>query len=116
MSATSEGMLVVAPDRTIRILNERAAEMFGVNRAGAVGLPIDSLDVPDIAIAVGVTLAENTHVTTRLDDSETMSVRRRQEASLSSTRDGLLVFDTENRITFVNPAAEAMLDRGSETL
>jgi len=143
MAATSEGMIVVSPDRTVRLLNERASRLLDVDRSGAVGLSVDTLGVGELGIAVDATVAENAPLTTRFsrgehdytatiapyaegtsrgtvitikDDSENTAVRRRSEAILSSTSDGLVVFDTDGRITFVNPAAEEMLDRGAETL
>ena len=143
MAATSEGMIVVSPDRTVRILNERAARLLDVDRSGAAGLSVDALGVGELGIAVDATVAENAPLTTQFsrgeheytatiapyaegtsrgtvitikDDSENTAVRRRSEAILSSTSDGLVVYDTDGRITFVNPAAEEMLDRGAKTL
>ena len=45
VARASEGFVVVSPDRTVRILNEAAAGMLGVERAGIVGKPYPDPDV-----------------------------------------------------------------------
>lgn len=143
MAATGEGMIVVSPDRTVRLVNERASGMLGFGRDGAIGEPAEALGIPEVTAAIDAAIDENASGTTRFthrdrdlaatvapyaegpvrgavitirDESETAAVRRRSEAILSSTSDGLVVFDTDGRITFVNAAAEQMLGRGAETL
>jgi PAS domain S-box-containing protein len=143
LAGASEGMIALAPDRTVRLLNERAAEILGIGRQQLLGAEIPADDYPGLVVTIETALAENATTTWVLerdglhhtcivspyedgderavvimirDDSELIRIRRRQEAVLSSTGDGLLIFDTEGRITFVNPAAEKMLGRGAETL
>ncbi len=143
MAGTSEGMIAVAPTGDLRVINEPAGLMFGVAREQCVGSPIACLGVPELATALATALGEHTPVSldferrgheysctvtpyqdgdawgavvTVRDVSEVLAVRRRSEAILTSTSDGLLIFDPEDRITFVNPAAERMLGRGAESL
>jgi PAS domain S-box-containing protein len=143
LAGTSEGMIAIAPDRTVRVINERAAEILGLGRDRTVGHELPADEFPGLVMTIESALAEGTTATwimerdgldftciaspyhdgdaqaavlTIRDDSEVMRIRRRQEAILSSTGDGLLIFDTNGRITFVNPAAEKMLARGAETL
>ncbi|KUK49377.1 MAG: Two-component hybrid sensor and regulator [Actinobacteria bacterium 66_15] len=144
MAGTREGMIAVAPDHTVRVLNEPAAEMLGLERTECVGAPSSVLGVPEFVPALKSAAAEwelvsstferaghsysftvapytedgggtGTVITVR-DDTELLAVRRRSEAILLSTSDGMLVFDAEDRLTFVNPAAEKILGRGAETL
>jgi PAS domain S-box-containing protein len=144
MAGSREGMIVITPDRVVRLMNERAEDLLGFARGEAVGATLDSLAVPDLvgsvtaALDAGVmamagydlggreyTCAVTPYddpdggvgaVVTIRDDSEVTRARRQWEAVLSSTSDGLLVFDADDRITFVNPAAERFLGRGAETL
>lgn len=143
MAGTSEGMIAVAPDRTIRVINEAASAMLGVTRHEGVGAPVDRLGVSGLSQALHEAIDGQTSVISKCelegkeftftvspyvdgiawgavitirDDSEILAVRRRSEAILTSTSDGLVIFSPEDRITFVNPAAEQMLGRGAETL
>ena len=143
LAGTSEGMLAIAPDRTVRVMNERAGEILGLTRGSVVGAELSADEFPGLVMTLESALAEGAVTTwvmerdgldftcivtpyddegeraavmTIRDDSEIMRIRRRQEAILSSTSDGLLIFDTNDRLTFVNPAAEEMLARGAESL
>jgi len=143
MAGSREGMIAVAPDRTVRVLNEPAAEMLALERGKCVGSPSSVLGVPELVSALETAVAEqtlidgaferNAHtysftvtpyddggqtgaVISVRDDTELLAVRRRSEAILLSTGDGILVFDADDRLTFVNPAAERMLGRGAEAL
>jgi len=143
LAGTSEGMIAIAPNRRVRVLNERAAEILGLGRDTIVGAEIPADRFPGLVVAIDSAIADGTTATwimerdsldytcivspydddgvraaviTIRDDSEIMRIRRRQEAILSSTGDGLLIFDTNDRITFVNPAAEEMLGKGAESL
>jgi len=143
MAGTSEGMIAISPDRTIRIINEPGAAMFGVTRGDCVGSTLACLNIPSLVDGLDTALAEKLPVARTLeregreytcsitpyqdgdawgavitvrDNTEITAVRRRSEAILTSTSDGLVVFDAEDRISFVNPAAERMLGRGAETL
>jgi PAS domain S-box-containing protein len=136
-------MIAIAPNRRVRVLNERAAEILGLGRDTIVGAEIPADRFPGLVVAIDSAIADGTTATwimerdsldytcivspydddgvraaviTIRDDSEIMRIRRRQEAILSSTGDGLLIFDTNDRITFVNPAAEEMLGKGAESL
>jgi PAS domain S-box-containing protein len=136
-------MIAVAPNRRVRVVNERASEILELAREGTVGAEIPADRFPGLVVAVESAISDGVAATwvlerdgldytcivspyedgdaraaviTIRDDSEIMRIRRRQEAILSSTSDGLLIFDTTDRITFVNPAAEQMLGRGAESL
>ncbi|MHB8740802.1 MAG: response regulator, partial [Coriobacteriia bacterium] len=55
-------------------------------------------------------------VLTIRDDTEILGATKRSEAILLSTSDGIIVFGPDDRITFVNPAAETLLGKGAEEL
>ncbi len=143
IAGTSEGMVAVAPDRTVRMINEAASSMLGVTRQTCVGAPIDTLGVCGLGAALHEALDKQSPIVTRCeldgkdftftvtpyvdgiawgavvtirDNTEVTAVRRRSEAILTSTSDGIIVFSPEHRITFVNPAAERILGRGAESL
>jgi PAS domain S-box-containing protein len=143
MAGTREGMIAVAADRTIRMINEAAASMLDMPRERCVGQPVDVLGLPTLVGTVDAALAEETPAASACerdgreftctvtpyedgdslgaviavrDDTELLRVRRQSEAILSSTGDGMIIFDASDRITFVNPAAERMIGRGAETL
>ena len=143
MAGTTEGMIAIAPDRTIRIINEVGAAMLGTERASCVGHSVAVLGLPTLLATVDAALTQEVPASSRCerggseytctvtpyregdalgaivtirDDTEILGVRRRSEAVLTSTSDGLILFDQSDRITFVNPAAERMLGRGAETL
>ena len=143
MAVTAEGMIAVTPDRMIRVMNEEAAEMLGVARQDFVDTPLESLRVPELGQALDAALVEGAPVTWRFeylgrdfacsaapyldgeacgavlglrDETEMMRVLRRSDAILSSAGDGLLVFDADERVAFVNPAAERLLGKDAETL
>jgi len=143
MAGTSEGMIAIAPDRTVRMINEVASAMLGVTRAECVGAPIDRLGVCGLDRTLLQALDEQNSVVSRCelsgndytftvspyvdgiawgavvtirDNTEILAVRRRSEAILTSTSDGIIVFDAEDRINFVNPAAEQILGKGAEAL
>ena len=143
MAGTSEGMIAVSPDRTVRMINESAAAMLGTTRQECVGTPIDTFGVCGLSAALHQALDEQSTVVTKCDldgkdytftvtpyvdgiawgavvtirdNTEITAVRKRSEAILTSTSDGIIVFDAEDRITFVNPAAEQILGKGAEAL
>ena len=143
MAGTSEGMIAIAPDHTIRVINEAASAMLGVTRAESVGAPIDRLGVCGLNKTLLQALEQQSPVVSRCeingsdytftvtpyvdgiawgavvtirDNTELLAVRRRSEAILTSTSDGILVFDATDRINFVNPAAERILGKGAEAL
>ncbi len=143
LAGTSEGMIAIAPDRSVRVINERASEILGLGRATTVGRELPAEEFPGLVMTIESALREGATgtwlmerdgldytcivspyedgderaaVVTIRDDSEVMRIRRRQEAILSSTGDGLIIIDTNGRVTFVNPAAERMIGRGAETL
>jgi len=143
LAGTSEGMIALAPDRTVRVINERASEILGLHRDDVVGSEIPADAFPGLVMSIETALDDGATTTwimerdgldftcivspytdgdrqaavvTIRDDSEVMRIRRRQEAILSATSDGLVIFDTNDRLTFVNPAAERMLGRGPEQL
>lgn len=143
LAGTREGMIAVAPDHTIRMINEAGSSMLCMSRAECVGQSIEVLGLPTLVGTVEAALSEEVPASSSCerdgreytctvtpyedgdewgavvmvrDDTEVLAVRRRSEAILTSTSDGLIVFDAADRITFVNPAAEKMIGRGAETL
>lgn len=143
MAGTREGMVAISPDRTVRMLNETAAEMLHVTRDEAVGSPAGALGVLELTQGVEAALADKDvvkssfeqhnrcysftvtpyedgdatgAVLTIRDDTEILGAAKRSEAILLSTSDGIIVFGPDDRITFVNPAAETVLGKGAEEL
>lgn len=143
MAVTAEGMIAVTPDRTIRVMNEEAAEMLGVTRQEFMDKPLESLRVGELGQALDAALVEGAPVTWRFeylgreyacsaapyldgeacgavlglrDETDMMAALHRSDAVLSSTGDGLLVFDADRRVAFVNPAATRMLGKDAESL
>ncbi|MHB1451392.1 MAG: response regulator [Coriobacteriia bacterium] len=143
MAGTREGMVAISPDRTVRMLNETAAEMLHVTRDEAVGSPADALGVLELTQGVEAALADKDvvkssfeqhnrcysftvtpyedgeatgAVLTIRDDTEILGATKRSEAILLSTSDGIIVFGPDDRVTFVNPAAETLLGKGAEEL
>ena len=143
MAGTREGMIAISPDRTVRMLNEPAAEMLQLVRNEIVGSPATDLGVLDLTQGVDAALVDNEvvkgsferrnrcysftitpyddgdatgAVLTLRDDTEMLAATKRSEAILLSTSDGIIVFDADDRVTFANPAAETLLGRGAEEL
>jgi len=143
MAGTREGMIAISPDRTVRMLNEPAAEMLQLVRNEIVGSPAIDLGVLDLTQGVDAALVDNEvvkgsferhnrcysftitpyddgdatgAVLTLRDDTEMLAATKRSEAILLSTSDGIIVFDADDRVTFANPAAETLLGRGAEEL
>lgn len=143
MAGTSEGMIAIAPDHTVRVINEAASAMLGVTRAECVGAPIDRLGVCGLNKTLLQALEQQSPevsrcelqgndytfmvtpyvdgiawgaVVTIRDNTELMNTRKRSEAILTSTSDGIIVFGADDRINFVNPAAERILGKGAERL
>lgn len=143
MAGTREGMIAISPDRTVRMLNEPAAKMLEVTRTECVGSPAEALGVLELAQGVETALTEKEIIRSSFerrnrcysftitpyadgeatgavlslrDDTEILAARKRSEAILLSTSDGILVFDADDRVTFVNPAAETLLGKGAEEL
>ena len=143
MAGTREGMVAISPDRTVRMLNEPAAEMLQLVRSEIVGAPATDLGVLELTQGVDAALVDNQvikssferrnrcysftitpyddgeatgAVLTLRDDTEMLAATKRSEAILLSTSDGIIVFDADDRVTFANPAAETLLGRGAEEL
>lgn len=135
MATTSEGLIAVGPDGDVRVFNETAEELLGVPRSKVHGKLYTSLQQPKLEVAVerllrpkarkephairlvlgdrviAATVApydcsgRRAAVITLRDDTALEAYRRRAEAILASTGDGLIVFDPEEVITYINPAA-----------
>jgi PAS domain S-box-containing protein len=143
MAHTEEGMLAVAPSGLVCVLNERAEEYLGVTRDELLGRPVVCLERPELVGALIEALRsielftfecriddrvlqctvasyneDGGHgaVLTMRDRTQVLQERRQAAAVISSAGDGLVVFDREGRITFLNPAAERMLGRESSDL
>ena len=134
----SEGLIGIGPAGEIRTYNDAAARMLGLS-ADAVGALYPALGEASIvgAIArllepdanhepaalrvghgdhsVAVTVAPHEYSGTRTvsvtlrDESEIEALRRRAEAVLASTTDGLIVLGADDTVNFINPAACTML-------
>jgi signal transduction histidine kinase/CheY-like chemotaxis protein len=139
MTHTGEGFVALTPAGDVRLMNEVAEAILGRTRAEGLGQPIETLGVPVLAqtaravIAAAdcsapqtVTLALSGRdllctvapyhdadscgvVITIRDQSELTRSRKRAEAILQSTADGLIVYSAQNRITFINNTASLML-------
>jgi anti-anti-sigma factor len=48
IDALGDGLVLVAPDGTIALVNRRCAEMFGYRREELTGLPVDTLVPPEV--------------------------------------------------------------------
>jgi PAS domain S-box-containing protein len=126
----AEGFVIVAPDRTVRIMNEAAERMLGVDRAYAVGRPYPDPSVlaeieralaggPDRADTEVELGLETLHCTiSRYESADgpgavivvadvTDAERSRDEfqSILSATRDGLVVADEAGVVKTINRAA-----------
>ncbi len=135
MATTGEGLVAIGPDGDVRVFNETAEEMLGLHRSDVVGKYYTSIGQPKIDAAVehllrprarkepqvirmmidervlSATVApydcsgRRAAVVTIRDDSALEAYRRRAEAILASTGDGLIVFDPGDIVTYMNPAA-----------
>ncbi len=135
VAQATEGFVIIAPDRTVRVLNEAACEMLGLERTSAVGKPFPDPDlVARIDAAIDAESPErgrfmtgagdqrlsctlSTYDTAEgrgavlvcLDTTETARKHERFDAILSSTRDGIVVADESGMVTSINRAACEML-------
>lgn len=135
MATTGEGLIAIGPDGDVTVFNETAEELLGIPRSKISGKPYTSLQQPKIEEAVERLLRPRTRkasrsmrvvigerivtatvapydfagrraaVITLRDDTVLEADRRRSEAILASTGDGLIVFDPEDVVTYINPAA-----------
>lgn len=132
-------MLVVGADGRIAVMNETAETLLGVKRSEAVGSPVSVLGSHEIEVLVADVLSgtkrkipvQTTSGDRTLscrasgfdegkgvgcavvirDDTELLSQEERAEAILAGAGDGLIVFDPDSRVTYVNPAAIELLGR-----
>jgi len=143
LGSMSEGVLVIGHDMTVRLTNEQTRAMLALSSDCCVGRPIDSLGVPRLSTTIASALEHGTASCTSFsvemrdytctvtpyseggesgvivlinDTSEWAQSRCRWDAIGSSMHDGLVVFDTDNRITFVNPIAEELLGQTASAL
>jgi signal transduction histidine kinase/CheY-like chemotaxis protein len=137
LASTGEGLLVVDSSGEITVMNETAEEFCGCERSEAQGGPVEALGCTGLVKLVqsvcggeanescmrevvdGRTLsykatpyerdgATGCAVVIR-DDSEIVEQQERAEAILAGASDGLVIFDPDNRITYVNPTATELL-------
>ena len=140
---TGEGFIVLDERARIRVFNETAEALFGKTREDVVGQPIDVLGLPDMTEYVNATWEENEprrkpcvietdgrtlsckslpfesadgfgRAIIVRDDTELLAQQERAEAILAGASDGLLVFDPDSRLTYMNPSAADMLGRESQ--
>ncbi len=146
MAHTVEGLIAIRCDGTIRLMNEAAQEMLGLSRSDVVGNPVAALRSPALVQALDEILSSGSCpegcsvalgvdgrdlrcsiatyedeegcglVVAVHDETELTRVRKRSEAILASTGDGLIVYSADGRITFVNPAAGLLLARDPKEL
>lgn len=135
VARADEGFVIVAPDRTVRIMNEAAERMLGLKRSEVVGRPYpDPAIVAELELVldsdarttsefdlealcrqlhgtVAPYLAEGHSgaVLTLRDDTPIVRERERADAILSATGDGLVVFDPDGRCLSVNEPTCVML-------
>lgn len=136
MANTGEGFIAVGPDAHIRLCNETAEALLGIQRAEVVGKEISALPFDKLARSVRQVLktghSRSLVLTTEervlscksvafvdnegrgaaivvRDDTELISQQERAEAILAGTGDGLVVFAPDSRVTYVNPTACDML-------
>lgn len=138
MATTTEGLIAIGPDGDVRVFNETAEEMLGLHRSQVAGKLYTSLKQPKIEAAIEHLLRPKSRkdphpvrlqigecviaatvapydcsgrraaVVTLRDDTALEAYRRRAEAILASTGDGLVVFDPDDIVTYVNPAATSL--------
>ncbi len=138
MANASEGFIVVDQDARVRVLNETAEELLGVERSEAVGTDIGGIGCAGLAEAVRAQLEQTPPPGTSIvvtpgervltcklvpfeqgdgagmavvlrDDTELIKQQDHAEAILAGAGDGLIVFTPDSRITYVNPAAVELL-------
>ncbi|MDP2299285.1 MAG: PAS domain-containing protein, partial [Actinomycetota bacterium] len=63
LAGTSEGMIAIAPNRRVRVLNERAAEILGLGRDTIVGAEIPADRFPGLVVAIDSAIADGTTAT-----------------------------------------------------
>lgn len=135
MAQTSDALIAVGPDGDIRIFNETAERLLGATRAEMVGRHYSALALPKVERAIETLLKPRskrqphvvrlTHdgrllhatvapymcgerraaVVTIRDETPLEQARKKAEAILASTGDGLIVFDPDDVVTYVNPTA-----------
>jgi len=138
MANASEGFVIVGTDGNVRVFNETAEALFGVQRASIVGAPVESIGARKLSVAVRKSLAaahpkiktvqvepDGRVLSCKLapfaddgggsiavvvrDDTELFEQKERSEAILAGAGDGLVVFTPDSRIAYVNPAAMELL-------
>jgi len=139
MTHTGEGFIALTPEGDVRLMNEVAEQILGRSRMQCLDQPVEDLGVPELAeLARSVIAAADCSqpqtmtmalsgkdllytvapyhdhescgvVITIRDQSELTRSRKRAEAILQSTADGLLVYSAGGQITFVNNTAALML-------
>lgn len=138
LAETGEGFLVLGEDRSIRILNETAERLLGVDRTAVHGTPVAALGIKALDRAVDKVLGGKSVQPVVLDrdgfvlacrfvpfqasaevpggiaviirdDTELVAQQERAEAILAGAGDGMVVFAPDSRITYVNPAGCELL-------
>ncbi len=135
MAQTSDALIAVGPDGDIRIFNETAERLLGATRAEMVGSHYSALALPKVEHAIETLLKPRSKrqphvvrlardgrllhatvapymcgerraaVVTIRDETPLEQARKKAEAILASTGDGLIVFDPDDVVTYVNPTA-----------
>ncbi|MDP2401892.1 MAG: histidine kinase dimerization/phospho-acceptor domain-containing protein, partial [Actinomycetota bacterium] len=143
MTQAGEGFVVVGADGRIRLFNEAAESLLGTSRTDAHGHTLEEIGIVEIATLVDEAHggAEPTPVVIDLgervlscratryedgdgpgvaivvrDDTELVAQHERSRAILEGASDGLVVFAPDDRITYANPAACALLGSDPDEL
>ncbi len=139
MAQTTDALIAIGPDGEIRIFNETAEGLLGKTRAEMVGRHFTALGLPKIERAIETLLRPRSKrqphtvrlahdgrllhatvapymcgdrraaVVTIRDETPLEQARKKAEAILASTGDGLIVFDPEDVVTYINPTACSFL-------
>lgn len=144
MTHTGEGFIALTPEGDVRLMNEVAEKILSRSRAECIDRPVEDLGIADLATTAREVIAAGDCKTPRSitmvlggkdllctvapyhdqdscgvvmtirDQSELTRSRKRAEAILQSTADGLIVYSSEGRITFMNNTAALMLGQPVE--
>ncbi len=134
---TGEGFVVLDAQGKISIFNETAEMLFDIPRSEVIGKGVGSIGIKKLPECLDTSSAKGrgrkpTVVQTGnrtlsckpcpfesadgkgvaiviRDDTELLAQQERAEAILAGASDGLVVFDPDSRITYMNPAAAEMV-------
>ncbi len=137
LSAAEEGLMAFDAEGRVSFANHAAHVLFGRAKDGLLGVPSNELGSPELqthierglgagphraerfrlevgerSLSARVTRgrgAEHTLTLALRDETDLTFERDRNEAVLAATADGLVLLDTADKVTYINPAALDML-------